>query len=307
MPWIEDAQYGRRRRYEVNDNLMRRHLPDIARDYTYNIKLDHLAVTLSRISSGRLPWDQALGPLQWFFNKASKSPQRELPPRVYNHLDDLIQRSSDMTKLRKHFTTLAYLCSRGSAPFISSHLTTFFERYAQDIIAQDHRHLSDWEHAIKQLIGLAPTTAALHELSRARTRRPRPRYQTHLQRSYSNYSGSDSGEDTYDTSSLHRGRRLNRAALPHYRARTLPPMFYPVPQVAAPNFLAVPASRGIMSGFPSPSLFAQDPWREAEMEEIRDHQAYLECAVEQLQLGQQELVEEVVQQVGGYGQLQIDY
>lgn len=62
-----------------------------------------------------------------------------------------------------------------------------------------------------------------------------------------------------------------------------------------------------MSGFPSPSVFAQDPWREAEMDDIRDHQAYLEQQVAQLQLNQQDLEDEVVQQVGGYGQLQIGW
>ncbi|KAF1965392.1 hypothetical protein BU23DRAFT_561133 [Bimuria novae-zelandiae CBS 107.79] len=60
-----------------------------------------------------------------------------------------------------------------------------------------------------------------------------------------------------------------------------------------PTFLALPSSRGIMSSFPSPSVYAQDPLREIEMDEIRANQQYLQDQVDQLAVNQQLLEDEV--------------
>ncbi|KAL5466466.1 hypothetical protein PMIN06_000070 [Paraphaeosphaeria minitans] len=296
MGWIPIWEKGGRRQYHVNDGLMRRHLPDINSTYAPYIELTTLAQTVSRFSSGLLRSNQALGPLRSFFNTAEKTANKDdLPSNVYNHLSNMMQRGSAMHKIRNHFTTIAYLCGRGRAPSIPDYLTSFIVQHAHDIVGEDYPHLCDWEHAIKSLTSLGPTTAALNELSRARNLGPR--YPTQIPPSYSPsyYPRSPN----YGMTSPYRGRSPARNG-PRFHGRTMPPTMYPVPPLAPPSYLAIPASRGIMSGFPSPSVFAQDPL-EAEIEDMRVNQLYLEEQMAQLQLDHQVLEEEVVQQqVGGY-------
>ncbi|KAL5371806.1 hypothetical protein DPSP01_013987 [Paraphaeosphaeria sporulosa] len=283
MGWVHVWENGGQRQYQVHDGLMRRHLPDIAMQYPRWIELTRMAQTS-------------------FFNTAEKTANKDdFPTHVSNHLNDMVRRGSAIHKIRNHLTTIAYLCARGRAPSIPAYLTSFVAQHAQEIVAEDYLHLRHWEYAIKSLTKLGPTTVALNELSRARNLGPG--YPTHIQRPYSPpYNSSNPNYGPYGLSNLCRGRSPTRTG-PRYRSRTMPPMILPA-QIAPPDFLAIPASRGIMSGFPSPSVFARDPL-EAEIQEMRDNQLYLEEQVAQLQVGQQELVDEVVQQqVAGYAPLQ---
>jgi hypothetical protein len=298
---------GGKFRFGVKASLLEDQLPNIYSTYCPAISLDRLSCSVSNISSGRLSPSSALGPLQWFFYAGQNySYKSQIPREVANHLNDLANRGEAIHKIRKHFTTLAYLSSRGASTTIPPYLLDFFSDYMDDIIDMDDRHLDDWEHAIGKLKNLAPTSGLLKRF--ASRRNNHPRYQTQFRRPCSHSYGSGSNHyDSGRTDSWDRGRHLNRAN-PRHRAQTMPPICYAVPQIAAPTYLPLPVSRGIMSGFPSPSLFAQDPWREAEMDEIREHQMYLAEQVNQLALGQQALEEEVdVQQVGGFAPRMIGY
>lgn len=278
------------RLFSVDDSRIRYHLPNLGPGYDRHIDLYHLSHRISNISDGRLGPHEALGPLKSIFHAARKSTHHHLDHEVSVHLLRMAENRHNPSKIRKHFMTLAYLAQKGSSPTIAQQLLDFCNRFIDDI-ADDYRHLDDWEHAISKLGDLIPVQWTLDRLANRRHRFRRP-YSPPYYPPYNLYSP-------------YRGRSPTRTS-PRHRARTLPPMFYPVPQIAAPNFLTIPASRGIMSGFPSPSVFAQDPL-EAEIEDMREHQFHLEEAVAQLQLGQQELVDEVVQQGFGHAPLQLTY
>ncbi|KAJ4354213.1 uncharacterized protein N0V89_005947 [Didymosphaeria variabile] len=220
---------------------------------------------------------------------AQKSSTLHIHRDVYEHLENMFEKGSAMHKIRRHFTTLAYLSCKAGSTTIPPYLTHFVEKLADEIISNDHYRLNDWEHAVGKLKNLAPTTEALDQLAHGRNRRAN--HVTHCHRPY-NYCGeSDDEEDAPNW--WNRGRRLGRADGRH-RSRTMPPIYYPpVPRIGAPNYLALPASRGIMSGFPSPALFAQETFREAEMDDMRGQMMFLEDQVNQLAVGQQALEEDV--------------
>ena len=268
--------------------------------YSKFIDLDKLASKLSQSSQNRLCEADALSALQSFFYRAQNISSGEVPNTIWINLNNIAKKYSDMSKIRRHFTTMCYLAYKAQSITIPPVLLQFFLACPSYVLKNDSRHLGHWEHAIKYLKNLASSieiNQALNYLSRGRNRTPRRSYNPNY--GYNSYS-EDSEPDTYDPYDPFRGRNFNRA-FGRRRARTTPPVYYPpVARIAAPNFLALPPSRGIMNGFPSPSLFTVESYRDAEMEDIRAQQWELAGQVQQLAIGQQVLEDEVVQ-----GQVQV--
>jgi hypothetical protein len=141
-------------RFNVRVSLLSDHLPNLCSAYYPDISLTRLSDSINTISSGRLSPITALGALQWFFYAGQNYSRRhsQIPRDVVSHLNGMVNRGEAIHKIRKHFTTLAYLSSRGASITIPPYLVEFFSDYMDDIIDMDDRHLDDWEHAIRTII-----------------------------------------------------------------------------------------------------------------------------------------------------------
>lgn len=289
----------------IKESLLNRHLPDITQN-GQTIHLEKWARRLSSFSQYRISEQSVSYALQSFFYQAQKLQSADILPSICKHLDSMLSRQADVSKVRRHFLTLAYLSYKANSTTIPSILLQFFHHSRDEIANRDYVRLGDWEHAIRHLKGLASSNDIYRELnflSRKRNQIP------YFHNKHSTTYDSSDDDTNYFPQFAPRGRRPNRLAYPSPRARTMPPVYYPpMPRIAAPNFLALPPARGILTEFPSPSVFAQqDPFREAEMDEIRAQQEWLAEQVEQLALGQQALEDEVQVQGDGYTQGLIAY
>ncbi|KAJ4289113.1 hypothetical protein N0V90_011455 [Kalmusia sp. IMI 367209] len=277
------------RPWRIDDSIIIAHLPGMAMS-SQDIDLDRLARQFSTIS-GRVSEPHAYHALRSFFQLLRDRSALTVIPRLHRNLDDLLrkQHPNSSAKLRRHFITLAHLAYEGRSTSIADCLVDFFLVNRHTIATEDCRYLDDWDYGIRLIstFRMTPDVGfAMHYL--------RKKQNEMLHYRPSRYDPWD------DDDSMDRGRRLDRYDRRH-RSRTMPPVFYtPMPRIAAPNFLALPAPTGMMSGFPSPAVYANDPMRDAEMEDLRMQQQFLADKVNLLEYNQQVLEDDVAGQPGPF-------